>query len=285
MATPVTPTTTTGAPAAYSPDEVAFAADAAIPEALIFKATTVASTTLEGDRPNVLVPWVRDTPATWTVEGTELERNVPGLDHTAVPVRKLTKMSYISRELWESNDGTNAALLSSGSLRSVVSAADSALMGIKPGEQTPFTGLVNTPERVEGGKIGANLDPLADVIAQIEANDGTPSLIVANPLAWGKLRNLKTADNANTALLGAGTEDQGKKLFGIEVITSSAVPADSLVVIDPGAVASVVGQVKVANSEHLLFNHDAIALRVIWHIGWNVMRPNRIGTVTIGAGA
>lgn len=275
--------TTTTAPAGFSPDVVAFTAEQAIPDALLLKASTVVNTDLEGDRPSVLVPWVKDSPATWTGEGMELTGTAPELDQVAIPVRKMTKLCNISREMWEGNGNTNSTLLSNGAMRSIIKTADSALMTVVEQASFPLDGLVNTEGRVEGGNITTNLDPLADAIGQVEANGGTPSLIVAHPLAWSKLRNLKATDASNTTLLGAGTEDQGKKLFGIEVITNAAVPEDTLVVIDPTAIVSAAGQVEVATSDQVLFNYDSIALRVIWHMGWKVMEANRLATVTVGA--
>lgn len=277
--------TTNNAAKAFAPDIVAFTAQEAVPEALILKASTVVSQAYIGDAPSVLVPWVREESATWAAEGAELDLTPPGFSQIAINVRKVSQFFTVSNELWNGEGSHNPEVLSTSSMRAVTKAANAAFIQATATATNPLVGIANTEGRIEGGNITASLDPLADAIAQIEANGGTPTVILANPIAWGRLRNLKTAANANTSLLGAGTEDQGKRLFGIEVITSAAVPEDQMVIIDPTAVASVVSSVDVASSEHAAFRNDSTALRTTWRLGWGVQRPDRLATVTVGATA
>lgn len=275
--------TTTTANEAFAPDKTAFTPEQAVNDALIMRATTVVDNEFAGDEPVIRVPWISEHEATFTAEGAQIEQTQPKFAQTEVHVSKITNLTYLSREMWYSTNPQNPTILSNSVMRSMIRKADQSLLTSQATGRYPLIGLSNTEGVVTGGNITTALDPLADTIAQLEANGATPALILANPLAWGKLRNLKTGKDANTALLGAGTEDQGKKLFGIEVITNAAVPEDQLVVIDPTAIPSVAGPVEVATSEHALFDHDSIAIRATWHIGWSVMHADRIGSVTVGA--
>ncbi|WP_129658571.1 phage major capsid protein [Rothia halotolerans] len=286
--------TTTNSPKGFAPDEVHFQPSEAVPEALLMLASTIVNTTLEGDAPAVRIPWIRDdrqvtlNPAdnsspVFTPEGKNLAVYQPPVAETVVSVRKLTQLSHISREMWDS--GSNAQLLSQWSQRAVTRAADTAFLNGFPSTDPNYrlSGITETAGMVEGGNITTSLDPLADALAQVEANGAQPTHIIANPLAWGKLRNLKTAENSYASLLGAGTEDQDRKLFGIPVLTNASVPEEQMLILDRSAISSVAGPVKVAQSEHEQFSSDLIALRLIWHIGWAVQYPDRLATVTVGA--
>ena len=51
--------------------------------------------------------------------------------------------------------------------------------------------------------------------------------------------------------------------------------------VDRTAVVSAVGDVEVAQSEHVYFGSDSVALRCTWRFGQNVVRPGRVGTFTV----
>lgn len=265
---------------AWAPDKIAFKPEEVIPDALLLKATTVVDTTLRGDNPSVLVPWVDDAAANWAYEHEQIETVTPKLSQVVVNVRKIAQLIPVSNELW-SSETFNSTTVANSSMRAITNKANEAFVSATPDQKNPLTGIANTEGIITGGTITKSLDPLADVVAQIEANRGTPSVILANPLAWGKLRTLKTEEGSNTALLGAGTEDQGKKLFGIEVITTPAVPEGKMLVIDPAAIASVLSPLDVATSEDVLFGYDSTMMRVILTVGWAVQHVNRIGVVNV----
>lgn len=264
----------------WSPDEFSAPAAEVIPDALILRASTVVSTTLEGDEPVVRVPWVKDDEAEFVAEGAQIEQAVPETSAVAVGTAKVSQLLVVSNEAWHHTE--TAKLLQGSTSRAVVKKADDAFLTHTAGGSAPMlTGITNTDGIIEGGDIETDLDALADAVAQIEANGGQPSLIVANPLAWGALRNLKTGTGSNATLLGSGTEDQGKRLLGIDVVTNAAVPAGKMVVIDPTATVAACGPIKVASSEHAYFAFDSVGLRVTWRIGWGVQHPDRIATVGV----
>lgn len=273
---------TTNSAGAWSPDIQAFTPADVIPDALVFKGSTVVTTELEGDAPVARIPWVDDASASFVAEGDPIEESDPTLAEVVVPTAKVSQLIRVSREQW-TQDST-AGLLSTSAARAVTRAANTAFISqaapVSP-QITPPTGIGLVPGIITGDTITDNLDPLANLIAQIEANGGQPAIIFADPLAWGGLRTLKLADSSNAALLGAGTEDQAKRLLGVEVVTSPAVPVGKLLVVDPLAVASAVGNIQVATSEHAYFAADSIGLRVTWRLGWAVQHANRIGVVSV----
>lgn len=276
---------TTNTAASWSPDLTTFQAAEAIPEALILRASTVAATTLQGDAPVARVAWVNDAAARFAQEGSYLEEDTPDLAEVVVPTAKVTQLLKISREQWHQEQ--TGSQLSASTTRAITKKANDAFVS-QPAPPSPdwlpLVGVANTPQVITQGPLVDNLDPLADALALVESNGGSPSLIIAHPMAWGALRNFKTSANDNTTLLGAGTADTEKRLFGMEVITTPAAPEDSLVVIDPTAIASAVGPLEVAQSEHQYFDEDSIALRATWRIGWAVQHPDRIAVVTVDDG-
>ena len=82
-------------------------------------------------------------------------------------------------------------------------------------------------------------------------------------------------------MLGAGTNEVEKRLLGIPVLTTNAVPRGELLVVDKNAIVSAVGDVKVATSADYYFNSDSIALRVTWRFGANLIHPDRVARLTV----
>lgn len=276
--------TTPNSAYAWSPDLVTFTAQDIIPEALILQTSTV-SGSIEGDAPAVRVPYVDDAEADFVAEGAEIPEADPTLAEVVVHTGKVSQLVRVSREQW-TQDGA-AGLLSNSVRRAIINRANVAYLAQEAPASpavTPPAGLLNIDGVHDGGIVGDNLDTLADAFATIEAANGTPTHIVASPSAWSHLRKLKTGEAANTMLLGAGTQDTEKFLFGTQVLTSPAVPAGGLVVMDSTAVVSAVGPVMVQTSEHVYFTSDSIGLRCTFRFGQNLVRPDRVATLTVDAG-
>lgn len=276
---PTMATTTTSAKA-WSPDLHTFLPSDVIPEALLLRGSTVAGV-IEGDEPSVRVPWINDAAADFVAEGATIPEADPTLDEVTVSTAKVSQLVQVSREQY--GQGNAAALFSESVRRAVVNRANTAFMTEDGAGINGLTGVLHTPGVHDGGNIAANLDPLADVLGLIEEAGGSANLIVASPSAWSALRKLKTGDGANSALLGAGTEDTERRLFGVEVVTSAAVSAGSLAVIDSTAVASAAGSVQVATSLDRYFENDAVGVRATWRLGWAVQHADRLGVLTVGS--
>lgn len=272
---------TTNSANSWSPDIVSFAAQDIIPEALVMQTSTVAGK-VEGDAPAVRVPFVDDAEADFVAEGTEIPEADPALAEVVVHTGKVAQLIRISREQWV-QDGA-AGMLSDSVRRAIINRANTAYLA-QPAPTspavTPPAGLLNIDGVHDGGIIGDDLDTLADAFAVIEAANGTPNVIIASPSAWSHMRKLKTGTEANTMLLGAGTQDTEKRLFGTPVLTSPAVPAGDLVVLDSTAVVSAVGDVLVQTSEHVYFAADSIGLRATFRFGQNLVRPDRVARLSI----
>lgn len=274
--------TTNSSAIAWRPDVTVFEPADVVPEAIIMQASTVAGQ-IEGDAPAVRVAYVDDAAATFTAEGAEIDESEPELDEALVYTGKITQLVRLSNEQFRQQN--TAAELSKSTQRAIIKKANEAFLtqaAPAPGTNTPPAGLLNIDGTESGAAVDENLDALIDLIAALEGNGSSPSQIILDPTGWATLRKLKTGTGAATTLLGAGTTDAERRLLDLPVIVSNAMPAGEGLVIDRGAIVSAAGQVNVARSEHLYFNSDSIALRATWRIGWNIVRPDRIGKFTIG---
>ena len=267
---------------AWRPDQNVFNPAEAVPDALILSHSNV-SGVIEGDQPSLQVAYLTDDTAQFTAEGTEIPESDPGLNEVLIHTAKITQLVRLSQEQYRQN-GT-AAELSTSVQRAIIKKANEAfLTQVAPtgGKTAPPAGLTKLAGVVPGAApISTDLDPLVDLVAQLESNGASPTGIIVDPLAWAALRKIKTATGAATALLGAGTNDSVKMLLDIPVTVSNALTAHTGLIIDRNAIASAVGPVKVATDESIYFTSDSVALRATWRIGWNAVQADRIGTFTL----
>lgn len=275
------PLSTSSSAFAWRPDVTAFAPVDAVPEALILSASTVAGE-VSGDEPSLRVAYVNDDSADFFPEATPIDESEPQLAECVVHTAKVAQLVAISNEGF-ANEGT-AEQISQSVSRAIVARADQAFIAqsapIGPAVAPP-AGLLNVAGIEEGGVVYDNLDSLVDLIATLESNGAAPTHVILDPLGWAAVRKLKLASDSNASLVGAGTTDAAKMLLSLPVIVNRHVPAYSGVVLDRNAVVSAVGSVNVAVSEHAKFNSDSVVVRATWRIGWNVVRPDRVGKFTI----
>ena len=277
-------TTTNTSATAWSPDLTIHHPGDVIPEALIMQTSTVAGR-VEGDAPAVRVAYVDDAEATFTAEGADIPEADSDLDEALVFTGKISRLMSVSREQFH-QEGT-AAQLSQSVQRALARKANEAYLtqAAPTGSNvTPPAGILNIDGLETGDPIDGDMDALIDLIAGLESNGATPSHILIDPTGWATLRKLKTGEGANTALLGAGVSDAERRLLDLPVIVADALTENTGIILDSTAVVSAVGDIQIAQSEHLYFNSDSIALRATWRIGWNLVRPDRIGTFTIETG-
>lgn len=275
--------TTVNSDKAWAPDLYAFAPTDVLPEALILQCTTVAGN-IEGDAPSTRVAYVDDDEAVFKAEGAALDEAEPSLAEVLVHTAKITQLVRLSREQYSQpqtpdqlSQSVARALTRRGDLAFVAEVAPT------PPAVAPVAGLVNVANIVDGGIVADSLDTIVDLVATLEDNLATPTHILVDPKGWAELRKLKTADNYNTSLLGAGTTDAAAMLLSLPVIVNRAVPDYTGLIVDRNAVVSAVGSVMIATSEHQYFSSDSVGLRATWRIGHVVVRPDRIGTFDITA--
>ncbi|MGV0646714.1 phage major capsid protein [Mycolicibacterium sp. XJ2546] len=277
-------TITTGTSAkGWSPDLHVFAPTDVVPDALILQCSTVAGQ-IEGDDPAVRVAYVDDDEAQFTAEGATIPEGEPQLAEVLVHTAKITQLVRLSNEQYAQDQ--TAVQLSQSVARAITRRGDIAFVAEAAPTApavAPVAGIANVSGIVDGGAVDGNLDVLVDLLATLQDNLATPSHILVGPKAWAELRKLKVGGtNTNESLLGAGTTDAAQMLLSVPVIVNTAAPANTGLVVDQNAIVSAVGPVKVATSEHQYFTADSVALRATWRIGHVVVRPERIGTFTVG---
>ena len=262
--------TTPSTPAAWSPDVMAYAAADVVPDALIMSTSTVVGS-IEGDAPAVRVPWVDvDETVGFVDEGAPIPENAGEYNEVVVRTGKIATLGKFSREQLEQ---PNAATLVVNSLsRSVVNKANTAYLG----NAADPTGLTNLPGITDGGTLGADLDTLTEATLGIEAAGGQATHVLAHPSAWAALAKMKGATGSAVPLLGAGTGEAERRVLGVPVLVTAAMPEDSLLVIDSSSVVSAVGQVQLARSEDAFFGSDVVGVRVTFRLGWAAMKPESI---------
>jgi hypothetical protein len=71
--------------------------------------------------------------------------------------------------------------------------------------------------------------------------------------SWAELRKLKTADDSDESLVGAGVTDAIPLLLGLPVLVNREMPSYSGVMLDRSAVVSAVGEVYVMREQAQVF--------------------------------
>ncbi|MEE2852233.1 MAG: phage major capsid protein [Actinomycetota bacterium] len=267
---------------AWRPDVYEFAPADIIPEALVLQCTTVGAD-VEGDAPAVRVAYVDDDEAQLSDEADEIPEAQPDLAERVIYTSKVTQLVRLSNEQFL--QPTTAENIAQSVARAVTRRGD--LFFVQQAAPTapavaPVAGLANVTGLVDGGTVADTLDGLIDLIAQLQQNLATPSLLLLDPTGWASFRKLKAT--TNQSILGVGTTDAQQMLLSLPVIVNVAVPQGIGFVIDRRAIMSAVGTLKVATSDDRYFETDSVGVRATWRLGHTVVRPERIGTFTIGAG-
>lgn len=273
--------TTTISAIAWSPDVATFKPEDVIPDALILQ-TSTESGVVDGDAPAVRVAYVVDAAAGFVAEGATITESDPTLAECVVHTGKVSQLVKVSREQWRT--AGSAAMLSASVARAVTKSANVAYLSQAAPTApavTPPAGLLNVSGIVAGSAVTGKLDNLVDLVAALQANGAEPSHIIIDPVGWATISKMKLGTSYNAPLLGAGTEDTIRRVLGIPVLVTPAMPASTGLVVDKTAILSVIGEVSVATSEHAYFNSDNIALRCTWRFGANIITPNRIGKFTV----
>lgn len=271
--------TTMNSATAWSPDVTVFAARDAIPDSLFFTATNVVIESLAGDAPVARIPYVDDAEASFVPEGEKIPQVDPELSEITVPTRAVGKLLKISREQWGQEQA--ATMLSESTQRAITKAANAALLTIEPTGDNPLRGLLETQGMLSGDTIDTHLDPLAELVGEIEDNHGNADVILASGSTWAEVRKLKVGSERNDSLVGAGVESGDRRLLGIPVLTAPSVPAGQLIVLDRHAIPSAVSGIQIDTSEDFFLDSYSVALRAHWRFGWRVQHADRMGVVPV----
>lgn len=269
--------TTSNAARAWAPDLIAVPVTDAVPDLLALDVTTVAGS-INGDTPAVRVPFVDDDEAEIVAEGATIDEAEPSLSEVLVNTSKVAQLLRISRELY--SQSSTASLLSGSVSRAIIRKADSVLIDGDAGAN--ITGLLDATSIETADPVADDLDPLVDLVAAIEANGGTATHLIVAPDTWAALRKIKVGTGSSQSLLGAGTDDADRRLLGLPVRTSAAVPTGEGLIVDKTAIVSALGPVEIATSEDVYFSADSIGVRATLRIGTKPVRGDRIAKFTIG---
>lgn len=253
-----------------------------VKDALILSASNIAGQ-IEGDEPSIRVAVLDDASAEFFAEAEEITESEPSLSETIVHCGKLAQMVRLSNQQMR-QDQTPEQLARSVS-RALVKKADEAFIAQvapTPPAVSPPAGLLHIEGVVDGDELSDNLDPLIDLVAQLESNGSEPSLIVLDPLGFAEIAKIKTdSTDSNLSLVGANVGAPALSLLGLRVVKNRFVSPYSGVVIDPNAIVSAVGPVRVDTDSSAGFAFDSTYVRATWTIGWNCTRPDRVGRFTV----
>lgn len=273
------PSILTQSGSSWSPDLNVFKPQDLLPQALILQCSTVAGS-IEGDAPAVRVAYFEPDDATFIPEGDVIPEGTPSLSEALIYTGKISKLLRISREQFLQK--STAGQLSAGIQNALISAADRAFVAqpAPVSAVTPPVGLIGQAIGV-AAEVDADLDVLVDLLAGLQAADAQPSHILIDPVGWGALKKFKVATDSNQSLIGAGVQDAQTLLMGLPIIITTALPANTGIVIDSSDILSAVGPIEVAVSEDHFFDSDSIAMRATWRIGAKAIHPERLGLFEI----
>lgn len=253
------------------------AADA-LPDLLLLSNSTLGPQ-IEGDAPNVRIPYVsEDVDADFVAEGAEIPEASPELDELVVPTRKVGTLSVISREAY-SHDGVGG-LLTDSLQRSVTTKADRVFIA-NPVTTGQPTGLVNHPGITDGGQITpSDFSAILTAIATIAAKGSRPSAIITGYDTWATILGAAYSDGT-PKLSPDQANAPSPLLYGLPVILNTAVPADTLLIMDKTQVLVSTTTVQVATSTERYFERDSIGVRVSIRLGFGILHPDRIAKLTV----
>lgn len=274
-------TTSPGAPNLFSPDRVIFHPVDALGTSLLQLCTTPVVVPYS-DRETVRIPHFSDfTPAGFVAEGAEIPSGELGEeDEVTITSRKLAQIHSLSNELADTPDNGIEAVLGTSMVNSLIASANTAFL---TNVGTP-AGLNTLTGRTEAGALDANLDPFIDAFAVIESEGGNvaDTWIIAHPLDWAVIAKLKASTGSNQSLIVSDPANPGtRNIDGIPVYTSRFAERGTITIGDRGNIPSAYSEVVLEADKSALFSFDSVMFRSKHRIGWNVMNPARIATLTI----
>lgn len=277
-------TSNVNAPDSWAPDSVStFKFEDVLPDNHYLSLTTFGGK-IEGDQPSLHVPYVSDSDdADFVAEGTEIAETDVGLNEVLIQTRKVAQIVTLSNEQAAQDD--TARVVAESMKRNVTAKLNRALLtqvAPTPPAIAPAVGLVNTSGILEGDDVVDNLDPLVDLISELEANFATPKFLVIDPLSRAALYKMKAGSTSNEGLLSPVTAEPVSAILGLQVIVSPFMPANSGLIVDPSAVVSAYSDVSVAQSSEAKFTSDSTVYRVTARVGHVVVKANRLAKFAIG---
>ena len=253
-----------------------------IPQALVLTQATYAGS-VEGDKPKVVVPYVATPDNTQVVaEGGTIAESDATIKEAAITTVKVPQLAVLSNESITENELLTMVQNALGN--AVTDKADALLLAAPAPEegQSGLTGLFNTKNVLDGGELTAQtgLAPIIKAIGDIGANNGTPTALIMNPSTWAQLLMLKLSDG--TPLVTPDVANTPTpSLYGLPVILNRQAPAGKILVNSQAEVIAVVSQMTITGSAERYFERDSFGIRLTMRLGWTVIHPNRLATITV----
>lgn len=274
--------TTPTAAEAWRPNVVSsFNPDDLLTDALITRCATRAGN-VEGDAPAVLVPYVANDPeAGFAAEGGEIGLSDVEAAQVQITTNKVAVVTRVSREVVAQPGAANR--IANSLKRSIIAKADAAFLN----NATDPTGLLNMSGIPTAGDLGGTAEPnlfaVYDAVAAIEADGGQATHLLMNPKDWAALSRIPSGTGSNVSVLAGPHEAAERTLAGVPVIVHAAVAQGKALMLDRSEVVAAYGSMQLARSDDVFFMTDSVGIRATWRIGWNIVRPERLQLLTVGA--
>jgi HK97 family phage major capsid protein len=240
------------------------------------------------DRDSVTVPrWTTDTESGWYAEGNAITSTSGVADTVTATPRKLAALETINNEVLADSNPSIFEVIASGLVRSISLKADLGFFR-GSGSAPEIRGLVNvTGGQIVNNTVGAltNLDPVADMIGALEAENASPGAFVCHPTLWKLFMKLKEATSANNKPLlqdsaGSGAQGVTRSVYGVPVYLSSQLTTSGAFMYDPTEVVVVRrSDVSVELDRSRLFNSDQSEIRALARIDMIVPNPKSIALI------
>ncbi|PNP88585.1 phage major capsid protein [Gardnerella sp. KA00735] len=262
------------------PNATTCLATEAIPTALVLTQTNIMAQ-IEGDQPTARIAYVSvDPSADIAEEGAEINAKDPTISELVVGTQKVAVLSILSNEAYNNMNMPN--MIGNSLARAIVAKADKLFLSapaVEQGTNNKVIGLANYKGIIDGGKLDGTLDAIIDAMATISANEGTPTTIIAGYDAWAAMLKFKGGDKR--ALISPDVANSTTpQLFGLPVILSPHMPANTVLIVDNNELVSSVSQVKTATTSDRYFEKDSIGVRGTFRFGFGILHPNRVAKVT-----
>lgn len=185
---------------------------------------------IQTDRDSMLIPRLTaDVTSAWVSEGGTISSTDLTADLITATPRKLAGIEAMSNEVIDDSEPAILDVVGQSLIRSIALKFD---LGAFEGSGTPpeIRGLLNVSgiQTVSMGTNGAaptNLDPFADAISALEAENAEASAITMHPRTWKSVVKLKETSTSNKPLVteGSGSPTSGirRSIYGVPVFLTS----------------------------------------------------------------
>ena len=243
------------------------------------------STVVTTDSSTFRVPIVdADVAAGWVAEGADIPATSAGTDELLVTPRKLAALTVISREL--ANDSSPAAqqVVGESIARDIARKLDAAYFGAAVGAAPNGLGDLIGFGDIDAGAAWANLDPFAEAVYAADAEGREVTAFVANSADALLLSTLKDDSGSNRPLLGDPIDGTRRRILGVPLYVTPAVPAGTVWAI-PRTVALVVrrSDVDLAVDHSRYFEKDSVGVRATMRVAFAFPHAAAVQRITLTA--